>query len=298
MIQEYIIKKAIDSGLKNMNSFLEKKKTKLRQPIEDFQKAIQEHLTYVANWSKDVTFRDLRKPKDTERVYVELDYFLTARDYEIGIPQTKKKINLKKIFDEGENHIIILGQPGAGKTTTMKYLCQAVIFDEEFYPERFNFPILIRLRELSEDDKSYFSQDQSEFIFNRLFRILGFKLHDEDGISTNYSFSFIRESVLKIADELQLLIILDGFDEIVPLEKKDKILKEIKDLALNISTSTLILTSRTSDFPYVIQNMVDFEISPLSDYQIELFTEKYLEDEFESKDLYEKIKSSPFQIQL
>lgn len=268
MIQEYIVKKIVETALGNLNSFLNSKGKSLRISDIDFRQKIGKHLTYVANWSSDVSFKDMRDSKSIKRIYVDLDYYLTPRDARFRTHSKKNdKVNLTSIFKKNNKHLIILGQPGAGKTTTMKYICQKVIYDEKFYPQEFNFPVLIRLRDLDETSNG-------NLIYHRLFEILGFDIHDEKGITNDYSYSFIKECVLKIADELKLLIILDGFDEIPSIEQKELVIKELTDLCLNIYTSRIIITSRTSDFNYTIDNMVDYEISPLTNEQIKDFTSK------------------------
>lgn len=285
-ITAYLIKKISDAAIKNSRDFLDKRGKKLKISDIDFQKKLSQHLKYVCTWSGDIKFKELKEYKETNKVYVNLDYFLFPRN--TRDISNAEKINLKNIFDKNDRHLIILGQPGAGKTTTMKFLCQKIIFDEKFYPDKFNFPILIRLRDIDKND------NPENLIFNRLFQILGFDLHDSNGITNDYAYSFIKECVLKIADELKLLIILDGFDEIPSTKQKELVIKELTDLSLNIYTSRIIITSRTSDFEYNIENMLDYEISPLSNNQIKEFTYKYIDNRENSKDLYQKILSSPF----
>lgn len=288
MIQEYIVKKIAETALENLNSFLNSKGKSLKVSDIDFRKKIGKHLTYVANWSSDVSFKDMRDSKLVNKVYVDLDYYLIPRDARLRRHSEKEnKINLDSIFEKNNKHLIILGQPGAGKTTTMKYICQRIIYDENYYPDKFNFPVVIRLRDLNETSNS-------NLIYHKLFEILGFDIHNEKGITNDYSYSFIKECVLKIADELKLLIILDGFDEIPSNEQKELVIKELTDLCLNIYTSRIIITSRTSDFNYTIEHMVDYEISPLTNRQIKDFTSKYIEDQASQNDLYEKILKSPF----
>lgn len=290
MIEELVLKKIIEVSFKGISSFLKKKGKSLRITNDKYEQSINSHMKYVLNWSKDVNFRDLKDPKQTSSIYIDLEYFLTPRENNIDNKQSIEKVGLNSIFDRSDNHLVILGQPGAGKTTTMKYICQKVFYDENFYPDRFNIPILIRLRDIEIDGNN----NKGKLLFHKLFEILGFNEYNNEGITQDYSYSFIQECVLRVIDELKLIIIFDGFDEIPTANQKDEIIKELTYLSLNVNTSKIIVTSRTSDFQYNIENMNDFEISPLSNCQIEEFTCKYINDPEKGKDLYTKILKSPF----
>ncbi|MEZ4676747.1 MAG: hypothetical protein R2932_21230 [Caldilineaceae bacterium] len=58
-------------------------------------------------------------------------------------------ISLLKMFDIEHNTWILLGHPGAGKTTSMKYLCSKIIFEEAFLSNSCNFPIVIQFRDMN-----------------------------------------------------------------------------------------------------------------------------------------------------
>src|SRR5687768_11972928 len=75
----------------------------------------------VQNWCDEISFSGLNKAKLTSQVFIELDLFV--------IPQRQRLENEKvqtlrfsKLFEEENKHVILLGQPGAGKTTSMKRL--------------------------------------------------------------------------------------------------------------------------------------------------------------------------------
>jgi len=163
----------------------------------------------------------------------------------------------------------------------------------------------LRLRELNEsiDDIS-----DSYFILENLLFFLGIKIEikvkkpskkidrkiSKTGIENyNYASKYRSSLAIELLDQLNTLIILDGFDELRN-DLKDKALSQIKNISLGFSKSLFILTSRTGDFSYSIDNTQKFEICPLDDSQIELFTKRWIDSEESASNLYQKIKLSPF----
>ena len=58
-------------------------------------------------------------------------------------------ITLKEMFRRFDNHYILLGHPGAGKTTSSKQLCRLALDHNEQLSKDFNFPLVVLLRELN-----------------------------------------------------------------------------------------------------------------------------------------------------
>ena len=88
------------------------------------------------------------------------------------------------------------------------------------------------------------------------------------------------------------MLILDGFDEIHPTYR-EQLLSEYKILVYNLKKSKVILTSRSGDFPYRIENTTIYEIAPLSVEQIEESAKKWLTSQ-NYNDFLLQIKKSPF----
>ena len=198
------------------------------------------------------------------------------------------------MFDDGTSHFILLGGPGAGKTTSMKYLCQALFYDESFYSERFSFPILVKFRDLNNIKNT----PDSLVIVDHIYNTLGLKLDLPEELRRSDAAAerqAIRENfVINVLESLNVLLILDGFDELTQVTKRKDSIKQISNLAAHLDSSTLVLTSRTGDFVYHIDNTVGSEISPLSKEQISDFAVKWLRDEETASDFVQRIQDSPF----
>ena len=130
-------------------------------------------------------------------------------------------------------------------------------------------------------------------IFEYLFHTLGLKINmegqkDEEIIATK------NNLVLNLIDKLKVLIIIDGFDELNYKKHREIVIKEIQELANYMENSKLIVTSRTSDFNYSIENIHVYELCSLDENQIELFAEKWLGDKSKANDFIVAVRHSPF----
>ena len=110
----------------NDNEIIEKsKEVELKS---DFHYKIQENLIIKKivqnikesqNWAKEISFKDSIHSKDTKKIFVPLDFYLTPKRTHFDASEPKKPLNE---IDFSLRNLIILGGPGAGKTTLMKKL--------------------------------------------------------------------------------------------------------------------------------------------------------------------------------
>ncbi|XP_067130118.1 NACHT, LRR and PYD domains-containing protein 12-like [Centruroides vittatus] len=147
------------------------------------------------------------------------DYFveLTVEKTDIFGNKSGKKISLNEIFaikQDGHQTILVTGDPGYGKST----LCKKIAYDwaSTDYLRHFELTFLVILRELG--DKSV-----TDALVDNILELTdkNWTLQDKN---------------------LNVLVILDGFDEIVD---KSKIIKFIRKESFDISrTMTILITSR------------------------------------------------------
>ena len=170
-----------------------------------------------------------------------------------------KKQNVIKAEDaiKDYNKIIVLGKPGAGKTTFLKYL--TVINLNKAKPEFSFLPIFISLKELSESKFTLI-----DYITDEFERYL-----DE-----------AREFVFDILKEGRFLILLDGLDEVLKVQQY-KIIKEIIDLSKHYTKNKFVVSCRVAAYNHWFQTFKDIEIADFNEKQIKNFINNWFKNEEE-----------------
>ncbi len=294
MLGEVAIKFALSESLKTCAKFLKEHRLKLDTTAKEIEESLTRITTQINNWSKEISFSDLKVAKLTSQVFIEIDISLMPRKTRIDVSENIEKIPCKELFTNANKHIVILGQPGAGKTTLMKFLCQSIMLDENFYPNLFKLPIIIRLREL--EIKTSNSEDKNPII-SYLFESLGLVLTKDksETIIKDEDLLLAKERVLfPLLENISPLIILDGYDEIPNNKAKEIVLNEFKRLTLNLNIARVMLTSRSSEYNFSIENTMVLEICPLDDSQIKMFATKWLGNIEKADDFFKNLKESPF----
>lgn len=292
MIKEYIIKKALDTAIEAAKIVARRSRVKLLTERFDIEKSIDIHLKAVKNWSEEISFSDLKKAKRTTDIYIELDLYVYPRRIRMDANEQIASIPLREIFNDYHNHFVLLGHPGAGKTTSMKFLCQELFYNDDFQSERFSFPILIKLRDVNGKGLT------GSIVTNTILNLLGIRIEfpeDMRGKESSADRKALRDKlVVSVLEGLNVLLILDGFDEIAQASKRREVISEVRNLVEHLDSSSVIVTSRTGDFKYSVEGMIPYEISPLSKEQISSFAFKWLNDRNQASDFVAKVYDSPF----
>jgi len=262
---------------------------------ERLEAAIEAHTQEVKAWSEEISFRDIARPKATSDVFVPLDIYLLPQRQHICKEERLKSASLSSILNGEETaHLIILGQPGAGKTTALRHLCQEMLTDSEACPLQ-EFPLLIRFRDLNQMRGK--EEDFSDLLVQRIQSILDISLEFPATPSPDASTldqKILRErAVVSMLEMLRPVLLLDGLDEIPHKLKRDGIIAGVRQLALQLEKARIILTARTGEFSYHVEKMTAYEIAPLSETQIEQFALGWLGAD-DAGTFLDQVRKSPF----
>lgn len=290
MIKETITKESLSLIFSLANNQLKKLDLKLGSSKTDIEEAMNNHIRTVKNWSNEITFKDLKSSKQISEIFIPLDLYVYPRRIRFEKEEKIDKIPLLDVIGKERNHLTILGQPGAGKTTSMKFICQSIFFDEEFYKSQFKYPLLIKLREFNSPLKN---KDSAGIIIEHLFNLLGLKIETTNPISTSQSNRTKKNLVYEVLEKSKILLIIDGFDELNFKSHKKVIKDEIGDMCNFLEESKIILTSRNADYNYSNESISIYEICPLKKSQIKDFANKWLGKKDGRKFLSE-VANSPY----
>jgi len=252
------------------------------------QASIASQLKSVESWSSEVSFADLPRAKLLSEILIDLQFRQSAKKLDMG-PIDRRSIEMLDLLRTRE-HLIILGDPGAGKTTTVRRLCQILLHEAPIDTEDdYSFPLVIRLRELL----------AGESMLNRLAEMLGIKAAVMNGelesniASERYKYMIYKVVVPTILDELRVILFLDGFDELNP-NAMEAFIQDFRELVLSTNACRILLTCRSGEFKYHIDNCQLLEILPLTPEQVLLFARRWLPDPAKYSDFLERLRRTPY----
>jgi predicted NACHT family NTPase len=169
-------------------------------------------------------------------------------DYErLALGQRQKRLPGQEIVQQF-SRLMVLGKPGAGKTTFLRHLA-VDCSREKFFSDR--IPVLIELRSIKEGNS---------------FNLLNL-LHREFGLVE-------QEQTQQILNQGKAFILLDGLDE-VPNQLRQSVRDQIYDFAKEYRKNRFVLTCRTQTIEYIADNFEPIEVANFDAEQVKTFVHKW-----------------------
>lgn len=221
-----------------------------------------------------VGYRNLRL--DLERNYISLKVhsFVHYKQKEPDEKIRSEKLDVLEVMKE-HRHLVILGGPGAGKTTLMQWLLLKYAYGQmkEELGETL-IPVFIALRSL----------ESGQSVDDLLLEVLN-QHHFKKGDS------FIRKQM----EKGKCLLIFDGMDEIIDETTRKKFIHDICNTYGNLyGKSRIIITSRTEGYPNdpFPGSFREREILDLDMEQVRNFIHGILKQEDKPEGLIQQIEKS------
>ncbi|MEH1949657.1 MAG: NACHT domain-containing NTPase [Nostoc sp.] len=168
--------------------------------------------------------------------------------------------------------LMVLGKPGAGKTTFLKYLAMQCI-EVRFQANR--VPLFITLKDFAEAPKKV---DILEFIAQQL---------------SSCGINHASVTVEKLLRQGKGLVLLDGLDEVREEDTK-RVLRQIREFSDLFHTNQFVITCRIAAKEYTYQSFTEVEMADFDEKQIAIFAQNWfqLTDPVKSQRFIQKLKDN------
>lgn len=183
--------------------------------------------------------------------------------FRLGVVREARMPGLEAV--EEYKKLMILGKPGAGKTTFLKHL--AIACNTGNFEAR-RVPIFVTLKEFAEEK-------------------------GEPDLLTYLDRLVAMPSLQKILDEGRSLILLDGLDEVRDADS-NRVLKEIQQFGDRFRDNQIVITCRIAAREYTFQRFTEVEVADFDDEQIAEFVENWFtckKDEVKGEQFLQKLKN-------
>lgn len=196
------------------------------------------------------------------------DIFIPPYSYQYKSPPLPREpdrqlINMLEAIAD-DRRVLILGDPGVGKTTFLKYLVGAVARQglgeaKDLPSEIAGFPILVRARDYASISPEEMTLPFVEFLARHL---------------ASLGFSDLIDYVKGQLAAGECIILIDGLDELVNERQRRQIVTQIEDFGLQYLGNRIIITSRIAslqDAPLFSAQWARHVIVPFDEEQIDWF---------------------------
>lgn len=168
--------------------------------------------------------------------------------------------------------LMILGKPGAGKTTFLKYVAIQCI---EGNFQAACVPVFITLKDFAEATNK-----------PRLLEYICQQFSKGGAETQNFA------SLQKVIANSRALILLDGLDE-VREEDSQRVLNEIRDFSEQYPDSHFVMTCRIAAQEYTFVQFIEVEVADFDDQQIATFVNKWFKGKaIKSKTFLKRIQAN------
>ena len=221
--------------------------------------AISAHHVFVVNWCH----QDVHPLVDGHEGIGTVELGFSSIPRKFGSHNKSKSLNEIDVLLE-DSHFAVLGDPGAGKTTTLRRLATMVSANGEFSDhDQFRFVVLVVCRSV-------------QWSANRdLYDVLG----DIIGVTEKLARDLDNpELAIRTLLNNGALVVIDGLDE-VPESQRSQLEQDIITLGMHLDKGKIIVSCRSGAYETRLTGFKTAEILPLSDAQIREIVTEFLGNE-------------------
>ena len=263
--------KLLSAALERSKPEWKKEQEGLRRRLQtEVERAAAEHHRYAASWCQEVHTGALASPIAVGSPSVELRFSQVPRRLGVG---SRELGELELLVESG--HAVLLGELGAGKTTTLRRLAKAVVLEPPFSDEDYwKLALVVVCREQSWDSGGLYD------VLGRAIGVTGRLYKELDNPDSR-----IRELL-----DVGYLILIDGLDE-VPPRHRARLERDIVHLGRHLQRAKIVVSCRSADYVASLEGFDTAEIQPLGPEEIQQLIAGLLGEE-EADQFYRALTAS------
>lgn len=238
------------------------------RPDQDLQSkltaGLARHLRYVDSVTSRVQIFGMTSPEDTSSSTVPLALRDLPRRFQSG-SVAGRQLREADLLAETAN-FALLGDPGAGKTTTIKRLARLILCEPPVDADDiWAFPVVVMCRERDWEHSSL--EDQ-------LAELLHVPATLPDSMEETVD---RRDLVHALLDEGPAILFVDGLDE-MPTSARKRLERDLERLIDRATLTRVIVSCRSGDYRH-LDGFNVVELCPLNDRQIDAVAGRALPDD-------------------
>ncbi|RZD68491.1 histidine kinase [Streptomyces albidoflavus] len=230
------------------------------------QALIEVRQVFMPQWAKPYVPRMREELRLALRTRGELVDELEARAAELPQREEQPRPVLAALAEEGRRRAVVLGDPGAGKSTLAKYLALALAGGLEAVPEELGpleglVPVLVELREYAVPEA--WADTIEEFI---------------ERAHTQAYLPLPRELLTGLLQDGEAVVLFDGLDEVFDPGRRAAMARRITAFAAKYPQCRVIVTSREYGYQsheFVNADFCQLMLEDLTREQVEEFVRRW-----------------------
>lgn len=235
--------------------------------------SIDRHLRDVSAWGARMQFYGMSRGEETDGATIPLRFHTEPRRF--------RSIDAAEIYRESDvltagSNYLLLGDPGAGKTTALKRLANLLLTSPaSSLGDTLQFPIVLRLREFGDGTS----------LFDEIANVFGVRADDfkpgtaewwQQGQKWVGDVRF-ETAVAELLDATCAVVLIDGLDE-TSRALRGHLERDLEQLVRGLRTAKIVVSCRTGDYTTLIEGFDVIEIASLDDNEILQISSAWLAD--------------------
>ncbi len=225
---------------------------------------IAKHAVKIDDWSGNIQVFGMAAPHSVAEATIGLTFSLVPRKFRSpGVDS--KEVSESEVIETGKSYVI-LGQPGAGKTTTMKRLVRELLSGNSGNP----VVIVVRLIVFDERHSTNYP------LLCEIATELGLNATMQQGRSgTQFEGMDVQRVVPDLLQRLRAVLVLDGLDE-VNAALRSAVERDIEIILSNCRGGRLFLSCRSGDYGRQLGYLHAIEVCALNAEQVDFLASTWL----------------------